>query len=44
VPEPPPRATNWLPLGRDGDQEHDELRDRSHRWFCEERHDDREDR
>jgi hypothetical protein len=24
VPEPPPRAENWLPLGRDDDQEHDE--------------------
>jgi hypothetical protein len=27
VPEPPPRATNWLPLGRDDEQDHDSDRE-----------------
>jgi hypothetical protein len=27
VPQPPPRAENWLPLGRDDDQEHDSDRE-----------------
>jgi hypothetical protein len=44
VPEPPPRAENWLPLGRDDDQEHDQPPDRSRRWLGEERDRDREDR
>ena len=43
VAEPPPRAENWLPLGRD-DQEHDQPPDRSRRWLDEERDSDREDR
>jgi hypothetical protein len=43
VPEPPPRAEPWLPLGGD-DQEHDQPPDRSRRWHGEERDDDREDR
>jgi hypothetical protein len=43
VPEPP-RAENWLPLGRDDDQEHDEPPDRSHRWQGAERDNDRDDR
>jgi hypothetical protein len=36
VPKPPPRAENWLPSGRDNDQEHDEPLDRSRRWQGEE--------
>jgi hypothetical protein len=43
VPEPPPRAQNWLPLGGD-DQEHDQPPDRSRRWQGEDRDNDREDR
>lgn len=27
VPAPPPRAEDWLPLGRDDDQEHDSGRE-----------------
>jgi hypothetical protein len=44
VPEPPPRAEHWLPLGRDDDQEHDQPPDRSRRWSGEDRdarHDER---
>jgi hypothetical protein len=41
VPQPSPRAENWLPLGGD-DQENGEPPDRSGRWLGEER--DREDR
>jgi hypothetical protein len=33
VPQPPPRAEHWLPLGRDDDQEHGEPPDRSRRWL-----------
>jgi hypothetical protein len=44
MPEPPPRATNWLPLGRKDDQEHDGPPDRSCRWSGEEGDGDREDR
>jgi hypothetical protein len=45
VPEPPPRAENWLPPGRDDVQEHDEPpEDRSRRWLGEERDNEREDR
>jgi hypothetical protein len=44
VPEPPPRAENWLPLGRDDDQEHGEPPDRSRRWLGEERDSGHEDR
>jgi hypothetical protein len=40
VPEPPPRAEPWLPLGHRGDQEPDQLG----RWQGEERDNDREDR
>jgi hypothetical protein len=43
VPEPPPRAEPWLPLGGAGDQEHDEPPDRSRRWHGQERDSDRED-
>ncbi len=43
VPQPPPRAENWLPLGHD-DQERDQPPDRSRRWRREERDSDREDR
>jgi hypothetical protein len=43
VPQPP-RAENWLPLGRDDDQEHDEPPDRTRPWLGEERDSDREDR
>jgi hypothetical protein len=43
MPQPPPRATNWLPLGGD-DQEHDQPPDRSRRWHGDERDNDREDR
>jgi hypothetical protein len=43
VPEPPPRAEPWLPLGVD-DQEPDQPPDRSRRWQGEERDHDREDR
>jgi hypothetical protein len=42
VPQPPPRAEPWLPLGRYDDQEHDQPPYRSWRWLGEER--DREDR
>jgi hypothetical protein len=42
VPQPPPRAEPWLPLGRYDDQEHDQPPDRSWRWLGEER--DRKDR
>jgi hypothetical protein len=41
VPEPPPRAEPWLPLGRNDDQEHDETPDRSRRWLDDERDDER---
>ena len=44
VPEPPARVEPWLPLGRDGDQEHGEPPDRSRRRLGEERGYDREDR
>jgi hypothetical protein len=44
VPQPPPRAHNWLPLGRDDDREHGEPPDGSRRWLGEERDSDREDR
>jgi len=44
VPQPPPRAENWLPLGRDDDQEHDEPLDRSRRWLGEGRDNEREGR
>jgi hypothetical protein len=43
VPEPPPRAEPWPPLGVD-DQEHDLPRDRPRRWQGTERDRDREDR
>jgi hypothetical protein len=43
-PQPPPRAENWLPLGRDDDQDHDQPPDPSRRWLDEERDNDREDR
>jgi hypothetical protein len=43
VPEPPPRAENWLPLGGD-DQEHGEPPDRSRHWLGGERDGDLEDR
>jgi hypothetical protein len=44
VSEPPPRASNWLPLGGDDDQDHDQPPDRSRRWSDEDRdasHDER---
>jgi|SRR6266508_3893668 len=44
LPQPPPRATNWLPLGHNDDREHDVPPDRSHRWHGEERDNHREDR
>jgi hypothetical protein len=44
VPQPPPRAENWLPLGADDDQEHDQPPDRSRRWHGDERDNDRKDR
>ena len=43
VPQPPPRAEPWLPLGGD-DQEFDGPPDRSRRWLGEGRDNDREDR
>jgi hypothetical protein len=42
--EPPPRATNWLPLSGDDDREHDQPPDRPRRWLDEERDNNREDR
>jgi hypothetical protein len=44
VPQPPPRAENWPPLGRDDDQEHDQPPDLTRRWHADERDHDREDR
>lgn len=44
VPQPPPRAENWLPLGRDDDQEYDEPLDRSRCWLGEGRDNEREGR
>jgi hypothetical protein len=44
APEPPPRAENWLPLGRGDDQEHGEPPDPSRRWRGEERDSDHENR
>jgi hypothetical protein len=43
VPQPPPRAEPWLPLG-DDDQEPDQPPDRLRCWWGEERDHDREDR
>jgi hypothetical protein len=43
VPEPPPRAENWPPLGHNDDWEHGEPPDRSRRLSGEERDRDRED-
>jgi hypothetical protein len=43
VPEPPPRAEPWLPLGRDDAQEHDQPPDRARRWRGDDRDHDRED-
>ena len=42
VPQPPPLAIHWLPLGRDDDQEHDQPPDPPRRWLGEERDSDRE--
>jgi hypothetical protein len=44
LPQPPPQAENWLPLGRDDDQEHDEQPDRSRRWLGGDRDGERDDR
>ena len=44
VPEPPPRATHWLQLGRKDDQEYGEPPDQWRRWSGEDRdarHDER---
>lgn len=44
VPQPPPRAEHWLPLGRDNDQEDHEPHAWPRRRLDEERDSDRDER